>query len=48
MISKAKKNDLVKILGRGNLSAPLKISVHKFTASAQSAIEAAGGEAITI
>ncbi len=44
----AGKNDLVKILGRGNLSAPLKISVHKFTASAQSAIEAAGGEAITI
>jgi large subunit ribosomal protein L15 len=42
------KNDLVKILGRGELSAKLKVSAHKFTASAKSAIEAAGGEAITI
>jgi large subunit ribosomal protein L15 len=37
---------LVKILGRGTLSAPLKITAHKFTASAKAAIEAAGGEAI--
>ena len=42
----AGKNDLVKILGRGTLSAPLKITAHKFTASAKAAIEAAGGEAI--
>ena len=42
----AGKNDLVKILGRGKLSAALKITAHKFTASAKSAIEAAGGEAI--
>ena len=40
------KNDLVKILGRGTLSVPLKITAHKFTASAKAAIEAAGGEAI--
>ncbi|WP_318311919.1 50S ribosomal protein L15 [Flagellimonas crocea] len=44
----AHKNDLVKILGDGELKASLKISVHKFTASAKSAIEAAGGEAISL
>ncbi|QLG46103.1 50S ribosomal protein L15 [Costertonia aggregata] len=44
----AHKNDLVKILGRGELKTSLKISVHKFTASAKSAIEAAGGEAINL
>ncbi|RZV61012.1 MAG: 50S ribosomal protein L15, partial [Flavobacteriaceae bacterium] len=42
------KNDLVKILGRGELKASLKVSVHKFTASAKAAIEAAGGEAISL
>lgn len=42
------KNDLVKILGRGELSAKLKVSAHKFTATAKAAIEAAGGEAITV
>ncbi|MGB7841767.1 MAG: 50S ribosomal protein L15 [Salinimicrobium sp.] len=44
----ANKNELVKILGRGELKAKLKISVHKFTASAKQAIEAAGGEAVTL
>ncbi|MEY8021542.1 50S ribosomal protein L15 [Muriicola sp. E247] len=44
----AGKNDLVKILGGGELKAPLKITVHKYTASAKKAIEAAGGEAITL
>lgn len=44
----AHKNDLVKILGRGELKATLKISAHKFTASAKAAIEAAGGEAISL
>ena len=39
----AHKNDLVKILGGGELKAPLKITVHKFTATAKAAIEAAGG-----
>jgi large subunit ribosomal protein L15 len=42
------KNDLVKILGRGELKAKLKVSAHKFSASAKAAIEAAGGEAVTI
>ena len=44
----ARKNEMVKILGRGELKAKLKISVHKFTASAKQAIEAAGGEAVTL
>lgn len=44
----AGKNDLVKILGRGELKAKLKISVHKFTASAKEAIEAAGGEVVSL
>ena len=44
----AHKNDLVKILGNGELKASLKITVHKFTASAKAAIEAAGGEAINL
>ena len=42
------KNDLVKILGRGELKASLKVTVHKFTATAKAAIEAAGGEAINL
>ena len=42
------KNDLVKILGRGELKAKLTISVHKFTASAKAAVEEAGGEAVTL
>ncbi|WOC40751.1 50S ribosomal protein L15 [Polaribacter sp. HL-MS24] len=44
----ADKNDLVKILGNGELKAKLNITVHKFTASAKAAIEAAGGEAVTL
>ena len=44
----AGKNDLVKILGRGELTAKLKVSAHKFTASAKAAIEAAGGEVVTL
>lgn len=42
------KNDLVKIMGRGELKSKLKVSAHKFTASAKAAIEAAGGEAVTL
>ncbi|NEV94804.1 50S ribosomal protein L15 [Psychroflexus sp. YR1-1] len=42
------KNLPLKVLGRGELKAKLKVSAHKFSASAKSAIEAAGGEAITI
>jgi large subunit ribosomal protein L15 len=37
------KNDLVKILGRGELKAKLEVKAHAFTATAQKAIEAAGG-----
>ncbi|WP_343485527.1 50S ribosomal protein L15 [Allomuricauda sp. d1] len=44
----ARKNDLVKILGGGELKAKLKVSAHKFSASAKEAIEKAGGEAITL
>ena len=44
----AGKNDLVKILGRGELKSKLSVTAHKFTASAKAAIEAAGGEAVTL
>lgn len=44
----AKNSDLVKILGGGELKAKLKVSVHKFTATAKAAIEAAGGEAVSL
>ncbi len=44
----AGKNDLVKILGNGELKAKLNITVHKFTATAKAAIEAAGGEAVAL
>ena len=44
----AGKNDLVKILGRGELKAKLNITAHKFTASAKEAIEKAGGEVVTL
>ena len=37
------KNDLVKILGRGELKAKLSVSAHKFSESAKQAIEGAGG-----
>ncbi len=44
----ATKNEEVKILGRGELKAKLKVSAHKFTAAAKAAIEAAGGEAVSL
>ncbi|MBC9795591.1 50S ribosomal protein L15 [Sinomicrobium weinanense] len=43
-----KRSDLVKILGGGELKTKLKVSVHKFTASAKEAIEKAGGEAVAL
>jgi large subunit ribosomal protein L15 len=46
--SLATKNEIVKILGRGELKSKLKVSAHKFTATAKAAIEAAGGEAVTL
>lgn len=39
----ARKKDLVKILGRGELTTALHVSAHGFSASAKTAIEAAGG-----
>ena len=44
----AHKNDLVKILGNGKIDSPIKIIAHKFSASAKTAIEAAGGEAVEL
>lgn len=40
--------DGVKVLGFGKLEKKLKVSAHKFSKSAQAAIEKAGGEAITL
>jgi len=39
----ASKKDLIKILGRGEVKASLKITAHKFSATTQAAIEKAGG-----
>ncbi len=39
----ARKGDLVKILGRGELTTTINVSAHGFSASARSAIEGAGG-----
>ncbi len=44
----ATKNEMVKILGRGELKSKLKVSGHKFTATAKAAIEAAGGEVVEL
>ena len=44
----ASKNDLVKILGRGEVKAKLEITAHAFSASAQKAIEAAGGSIVKL
>lgn len=42
------KNDLVKILGRGELTAKVEVKAHAFSASAQKAIEAAGGSIVKL
>ena len=39
----ASKNDLVKILGRGEVKSKLEVKAHAFSATAQKAIEAVGG-----
>ena len=44
----ASKNDLVKILGRGEVKAKLEITAHAFSATAQKAIEAAGGSIVKL
>ncbi len=38
----------VKVLGRGALSAPLTVHAHAFSASARTAIEAAGGTVVVV
>lgn len=40
--------DGVKILGFGSITKKLKVSAHKFSKTAQAAIEKAGGEAVTL
>jgi len=44
----ASRNDLVKILGRGTLTAKLDVQAHAFSATAQKAIEAAGGSIVKL
>jgi large subunit ribosomal protein L15 len=44
----AKRGELVKVLGRGELAGRVDISAHAFSASARSAIEAAGGTATVL
>jgi len=44
----ARKHELVKILGDGELKAKLNVTVHKYTATAKAAIENAGGTAETL
>jgi large subunit ribosomal protein L15 len=39
----ASGNDLVKVLGRGELNAAVKVTAHKFSASAKTNIESKGG-----
>jgi large subunit ribosomal protein L15 len=41
----AGRNDRIKILGRGQLTVPIHVKAHAFSASARAAIEAAGGTA---
>jgi large subunit ribosomal protein L15 len=42
------RNDVVKILGRGELTAKLEVKAHAFSATAQKAIEAAGGTIVKL
>jgi large subunit ribosomal protein L15 len=44
----AGKNDLVKILGRGELKSKVDVKAHAFSATAKAAIEAKGGSATTV
>ncbi|WP_018675394.1 50S ribosomal protein L15 [Riemerella columbina] len=44
----ASKNDLIKIMGRGELKSAVSISAHKFTKSAEELINKAGGKAVTL
>ena len=44
----ASKNDLVKIMGRGEWTSSIEIKAHAFTASAKAAIESKGGKATVV
>jgi large subunit ribosomal protein L15 len=44
----ATKNELVKIMGRGELKSAVSITADKFTKSAEELIAKAGGQAITL
>ena len=40
------KNNLIKILGRGEINSPIKIEANKFSKSAEDSIKNAGGEIV--
>ena len=42
----AGKNDLIKVLGNGEISAAVTVTANAFSASAKTKIEAAGGQAV--
>jgi len=44
----AKKSDLVKVLGRGELKSKLEVHAHKFSATAKTAIESTGGKTVEL
>jgi large subunit ribosomal protein L15 len=44
----SKNDSLVKILGDGELKSKLTVKAHKFSKSAEEAIQKAGGEAVTL
>ncbi len=44
----ASSNDLIKILGNGQLTAKVEVKAHAFSKSAQAAIEAANGSAVKL
>ena len=44
----AGKNDLIKILGRGEIKAKVEVNAHAFSASAKAAIEAKGGTVVNV
>ena len=44
----AQKNDLIKILGRGELTSKVEITAHAYSSTAKEAIEGKGGSATTL
>lgn len=44
----ASKNDLIKVLARGEVKTKLEVKAHAFSAAAQKAIEAAGGSIVKL